>query len=92
MIAIAFVLIVLALTSSLFPSLALAADPSGEETLLKNPGLPVDYVWILLCGFLVMFMQAGFAMCSKIGDFWHVKIRDFHGTKSKISLHPTTKS
>ncbi|VUT24819.1 MAG: Putative ammonium transporter [Candidatus Methanolliviera sp. GoM_oil] len=61
-IAIVFVLVVLALTSSLFPSLALAADPSGEETLLKNPGLPVDYVWILLCGFLVMFMQAGFAM------------------------------
>jgi len=61
-IAIAFVLIVLTLASSLFPSLALAADPSGEETLLKNPGLPVDYVWILLCGFLVMFMQAGFAM------------------------------
>jgi hypothetical protein len=27
-----------------------------------------------------MFMQAGFAMCSKI--------RDFHGTRSKISLHP----
>ena len=61
-IAIVFVLIVLTLASSLFPSLALAADPSGEETLLKNPGLPVDYIWILLCGFLVMFMQAGFAM------------------------------
>jgi len=40
----------------------LAADPSGEETLLNNPGSPIDYVWILICGFLVFFMQAGFAM------------------------------
>ncbi len=42
--------------------LALAGDPSGIETLRHNPGLPVDYIWVLVCAFLVMFMQAGFAM------------------------------
>lgn len=38
------------------------ADPNGAETLKENPELPVDFVWALICGFLVMFMQAGFAM------------------------------
>lgn len=42
--------------------LAFAQDPSGAETLAKNPNSPVDYVWVLVCGFLVFFMQAGFAM------------------------------
>ncbi|HFC98249.1 MAG TPA: ammonium transporter [Thermosulfurimonas dismutans] len=41
---------------------ALAADPTGAATLKADPGLPVDYVWVLVCGFLVMFMQAGFAL------------------------------
>ncbi|MBP7835952.1 MAG: ammonium transporter [Candidatus Omnitrophica bacterium] len=39
-----------------------AQDPSGAETLAQNPQAPVDYVWVLVCGFLVFFMQAGFAM------------------------------
>ncbi|MEW6089036.1 MAG: ammonium transporter [bacterium] len=38
------------------------ADPSGAATLEQNTQAPVDYVWILVCGFLVFFMQAGFAM------------------------------
>src|SRR3989339_2259479 len=42
--------------------LALAQDPAGAKTLEANPQAPVDYVWVLVCGFLVMFMQAGFAM------------------------------
>ncbi|MFA5093898.1 MAG: ammonium transporter [Candidatus Omnitrophota bacterium] len=42
--------------------LAFAQDPSGAETLAQNPNSPVDYVWVLVCGFLVFFMQAGFAM------------------------------
>ncbi|MDD5423776.1 MAG: ammonium transporter [Candidatus Omnitrophica bacterium] len=42
--------------------LAFAQDPSGAETLAQNPNAPVDYVWVLVCGFLVFFMQAGFAM------------------------------
>jgi len=39
-----------------------APDPFGIKTLADNPKAPVDYVWVLVCGFLVMFMQAGFAM------------------------------
>ncbi len=38
-----------------------AGDPGGAETLSKNPGAPSDFVWVLISGFLVMFMQAGFA-------------------------------
>lgn len=41
---------------------AFAQDPTGATTLEANPMAPVDYVWVLVCGFLVMFMQAGFAM------------------------------
>ncbi|MBN1194329.1 MAG: ammonium transporter [Methanomicrobiaceae archaeon] len=39
-----------------------AADPSGEATLAENPNAPLDFIWVLMCGFLVMFMQPGFAM------------------------------
>jgi len=47
----------------LFPLAAFAAgDPVGVETLRVNPGAPVDYVWILICAFLVFLMQPGFAM------------------------------
>ncbi|MDH7578581.1 MAG: ammonium transporter [Bacillota bacterium] len=41
---------------------ALAADPTGAETLKNNQTAPVDYVWVLVSAFLVFFMQAGFAM------------------------------
>ncbi|MBA2848599.1 ammonium transporter [Thermosulfuriphilus ammonigenes] len=47
-------------------SLAWAGDPTGAQTLKSDPGLPVDYVWVLICGFMVMFMQAGFA-CVEAG-------------------------
>ncbi len=40
---------------------AYASDPTGLVTLKKDPGSPVDYVWVLICAFLVFFMQAGFA-------------------------------
>jgi Amt family ammonium transporter len=39
-----------------------AGDPSGETTLAENPEAPLDFIWVLMCGFLVMFMQPGFAM------------------------------
>ncbi|TAJ44942.1 ammonium transporter [Methanofollis fontis] len=39
-----------------------AADPSGEATIAENPGAALDFIWVLICGFLVMFMQAGFSM------------------------------
>jgi Amt family ammonium transporter len=43
-------------------AIASAADPTGETTLLSDPGAAVDYVWVLLSAALVFFMQAGFAM------------------------------
>ncbi len=46
--------------------LGFASDPTGAKTLASSPGAPVDYVWVLVCGFLVMFMQAGFA-CVEAG-------------------------
>jgi len=55
------VLLVLTLVG-LMAAPAMGADPTGAETLKENPEAPVDYVWVLVCGFLVMFMQAGFAM------------------------------
>ena len=39
--------------------IALAADPTG---LGGTADSAVDYIWILICAFLVMFMQPGFAM------------------------------
>ncbi len=59
--------IVFALSAVVLPVLAFtesswAADPGGAQTLAANASAPIDYVWILMCGFLVFFMQAGFAM------------------------------
>ncbi len=42
--------------------LAQAPDPSGEATLAADPNAPVNFVWVLIAGFLVFFMQAGFAL------------------------------
>lgn len=43
----------------LVAGLAFAADPTG---LGGTADAAVDYVWVLVCAFLVMSMQAGFAM------------------------------
>lgn len=43
-------------------AVAYANDPTGASTLAQNPQIPLNYVWILICAFLVMFMQPGFAM------------------------------
>jgi Amt family ammonium transporter len=45
-----------------FSTLVFAGDPTGAAALKENPQAPLNYVWILICAFLVMFMQAGFAM------------------------------
>ncbi len=37
-------------------------DPTGAATLEEKPWLPTDFAWVILCGALVFFMQAGFAM------------------------------
>ncbi len=41
---------------------ALAADPSGAETLADDPGAPINYVWVIIAAALVFIMQGGFAM------------------------------
>ena len=56
------VLVCLIMVLVLLCGLAYAADTSGAETLKENPEAPVDFVWVLVCAFLVMFMQPGFAM------------------------------
>jgi len=43
------------------PHRLLAADPNGADTLNANPNLPVNMAWTLVAGFLVWFMQLGFA-------------------------------
>jgi Amt family ammonium transporter len=57
-----FVLLCALFIGFIVASSAFGQDPTGAKTLEENPGAPVDFVWVLLCGFLVMFMQAGFAM------------------------------
>lgn len=37
------------------------ADPSGEATIAADPSAGVTFVWTLMAGALVFFMQAGFA-------------------------------
>ncbi len=37
-------------------------DPSGVETIARDPFAGVTFVWTLLSGALVFFMQAGFAL------------------------------
>lgn len=43
------------------PTLVDAADPTGTDTLKANPNAAVNMAWTLLTGFLVFFMQLGFA-------------------------------
>lgn len=43
-------------------ALAQGADPTGARTLALDPSAPANYVWVLLCAFLVFMMQGGFAM------------------------------
>ncbi len=44
------------------PIAVYAQDPTGAETLSSNSNAPLDFVWVIVMGSLVMFMQAGFAM------------------------------
>jgi Amt family ammonium transporter len=43
------------------PALVRAADPSGGDTLAADPTAAVNMAWTLIAGFLVWFMQLGFA-------------------------------
>ncbi len=47
----------------LVPAVAFAAgDPNGAATLEADPSAATTFIWMLVAGFLVYFMQAGFAM------------------------------
>ncbi|ADN37291.1 ammonium transporter [Methanolacinia petrolearia DSM 11571] len=39
-----------------------AGDPSGADTYESDPSTAVNFAWVLICGFLVMLMQAGFGL------------------------------
>lgn len=41
---------------------ACGGDPSGAATFEEDPFTAVNFSWVLICGFLVMSMQAGFAL------------------------------
>ena len=56
------VLVIGCIMLTMIPGVVMAGDPTGARTLEDNPEAPVDYVWVLISGFLVMFMQPGFAM------------------------------
>ncbi len=43
------------------PSILRAADPTGTDTFARDPKAPVNMAWTLITGFLVWFMQLGFA-------------------------------
>ncbi|MBI2831966.1 MAG: ammonium transporter [Chloroflexi bacterium] len=56
------VMLVLLLVAFLgVPLIAHAADPTGADTLKENPTAAVNMAWTLITGFLVWFMQLGFA-------------------------------
>ncbi|MEE8414000.1 MAG: hypothetical protein V3R96_05560, partial [Dehalococcoidales bacterium] len=43
------------------PAVVQAADPSGGDTFEADPNSAVNMIWTLISGFLVFFMQLGFA-------------------------------
>lgn len=43
------------------PILVRAADPNGADTFKEDPNAAVNMAWTLITGFLVWFMQLGFA-------------------------------
>lgn len=45
----------------LVPTRVLAADPTGTDTLTQDPAAGLNMAWTLITGFLVWFMQLGFA-------------------------------
>jgi Amt family ammonium transporter len=54
-------LVLLIATFWVVPRFVLAADPTGGDTLAENPNMAVNMAWTLVTGFLVWFMQLGFA-------------------------------
>ena len=61
MVRILLMLLVLGVAFFGIPAIARAADPTGTATLEGNPNAAVNMAWTLIAGFLVWFMQLGFA-------------------------------
>jgi|WetSurMetagenome_2_1015567.scaffolds.fasta_scaffold00853_9 ammonium transporter, Amt family len=55
------ILVMLVLLCSSFLVVPVLADATGADTLLANPNMPVNMAWTLITGFMVWFMQLGFA-------------------------------
>jgi Amt family ammonium transporter len=55
-------LIIILICLLVLVSPVLGADPSGGATYEENHDTAVNFTWVLICGFLVMSMQAGFAL------------------------------
>jgi Amt family ammonium transporter len=54
-------LVLVIATLWIVPHAVMANDPNGSDTLNANPDMPVNMAWTLITGFLVWFMQLGFA-------------------------------
>lgn len=62
------------------PWIVHAADPNGADTLKENSAMPVNMIWTLITGFLVWFMQLGFAFLG--GGLIRAKNQTNYWTKS----------
>ena len=84
------------------PTKVFAADPTGTDTFNANPNSAVNMAWTLITGFLVWFMQLGFAFLgaglirSKNNvNYWTKSFMDFcirahrmhRGSKPASSMH-----
>ena len=56
------IMMVAALLFVLMATAVFAGDPNGSETLAADPSTPFTFIWMMVCGILVFFMQAGFAL------------------------------
>ncbi len=58
---IALMVVILGVAFFGMPAIVRAADAGGADTLAADPNAPVNMAWTLIAGFLVFFMQLGFA-------------------------------
>ena len=52
------IILILLITQATFA----ANDPNGSATFKQDPNTAVNYIWVLICGAMVIFMMTGFAM------------------------------
>ena len=56
------ILTVTALLLAVMATAVFASDPDGSATLAADATAPLTFIWLMICGVLVFFMQAGFAL------------------------------